>query len=485
MLNSVWSFLLLAGILIGTLFGRLGGQGGITDAALSASKSAVMDIALPLAGAMMLWLGLLRVMDKAGMLEAMARFLAPLLRRLFPDVPDGHPAMRAMIMNVAANLLGLGNAATPMGLKAMEHLQELNPHPESATNAMCMFLALNTAGLTLIPITAINYLNAGGVRDPYSIIAPTIASTFCAASVAILSAKLLQRWPVFAARDVSRRDADTKKREAEDEPALDAGIEESKSLIRPNVSRRITIAVLAMLFAVGVLAEFSPPVRQFLGNSTGAGPILAAAAQREHDAAANASKLKAAVAAQEDKGNTETVSWRRYVKSVSALAIPAVFVIVILWGLAKGVPVYEEAVEGAKEGFQVATRIMPFLVIMLVALAIFRQSGALTLLGWALEPLLRVLHLPIELLPMAIMRPLSGSGSSGILSDIILNPASTDALRCTAATMYGSTETTFYVLAVYFGSVGIRRVRHALAVGIIADITGMTCALLTSWFMFH
>ena len=194
MLNHIWAALLFIGILVAGLTGHVSGEGSVLDAAAKASEKAVMGIALPLAGMMMFWLGVLRLMEKAGVLDAVVRLLSPLLRRLFPDVPKDHPALGAMVMNLSANMLGLSNSATPMGLKAMTHLQELNPHKQSASNTMVTFLALNTAGFTLIPITAMNFLNAAGISNSFRVIIPTIIATACTSTVAVLAAKSYQRF---------------------------------------------------------------------------------------------------------------------------------------------------------------------------------------------------------------------------------------------------------------------------------------------------
>ncbi|OYW75214.1 MAG: hypothetical protein B7Z37_14415, partial [Verrucomicrobia bacterium 12-59-8] len=198
MLNYIWSFLLLSGLCAAALLGNVSGDTGIVAAILSKSKAAVMDIALPLAGLMIFWLGVMRVMEKAGLLQLAARLLSPIMRRLFPDVPGDHPAMSAMIMNLAANMLGLGNSATPLGLKAMTHLQELNPQKHTASNAMVTFLAMNTAAFTLVPMTAINYLNAAGIKGAHQIIVPTILATACTVVTAVVAAKLYGRLPCFA-----------------------------------------------------------------------------------------------------------------------------------------------------------------------------------------------------------------------------------------------------------------------------------------------
>ena len=468
MLNYVWSFLLLSGLVAGALFGRLGGMVG---SVFDVCKAVVLDIALPLAGTMMLWLGILRVMEKAGLMQMLARLMAPLMRLLFPDVPKDHPAMGAMMMNMAANLLGLGNSATPLGLKAMGHLQELNPSKQSASNAMCMFLAVNTAGLTLIPMSAINFLNAGRVPNPYAIIAPTLFATSCAAIVAVLSAKLLQRLPLF-------------KTQPDDEPTTE-GAEAEAAATKPfklSVLRSVILTITGVCFLAGVLLEFAPQTRKDLLQNSGMQALLDAATAKKKETELRAAESKAA--ANQATIDTTASPFKQAVQSLSVIAIPLVLLIAVMAALARGIPVYEEMVEGAKEGFAVATRIMPFLVIMLTALKIFSESGALLLLQYLLSPVLDLLHMPAELFPMAIMRPLSGSGSQGILNEIILNPSASGFLKYTAAIMYGSTETTFYVLAVYFGSVGIRRIRHALAIGLIADVVGMVCAITAGRILF-
>ncbi len=470
MLNYVWSFLLLTGLIVGALFGRLGGESGVVEGIFTICKDAVMKQALPLAGVIMLWLGVLRIMEKAGLLNVVARVLSPLMRRLFPGVPAEHPAMGAMIMNIAANMLGLGNAATPLGLKAMEHLQQINPHKQSASNAMCMFLALNTAGFMLIPMTAINFLSAGGVKNPYQIIAPTICSTLCASVFAIIAVKLLEKLPIF--RQVAD-DASVESNEKADETNMSGPF-------RPTKLRRAIIVIASLAFGLGSWFEIYPQHRTAFLEQTGLQSVITNAAQRKAETNKREAEIKSAKKEVATDDEAKLPAWdspQLFMRRVSTLAIPLVLVIAVLFALTKGVPVYEEAVEGAKEGFAVVTRIMPFLVVMLTSLAVFRESGAMLLLSQMLDPVLRLIHMPAELLPMAIMRPLSGSGSQGILNEIILNPASSGFLKYTAAVMYGSTETTFYVLAVYFGSVGIRKIRHALAVGIIADVVGMTCAI--------
>lgn len=469
MLNAVWSFLALTGLVAAALLGNLG---TMMDSVFVTCESVVMKIALPLAGKMMLWLGVLKVMEKAGMMEAIARAMSPVLRRLFPEVPATHPAMGAITMNISANLLGLGNSATPMGLKAMGHLQELNPHKRSASNAMCMFLAINTAGITLIPFQAITFLSNGGMKNPYAIIGPTLLATLCAATVAVVSAKFLQRLPVF------RQEPDAGETEAGPETGRPAGASGRSTV------GRLLILLTALAFGVGMWFEFAPAHRAVFLEKTGLKHLIETAAARKAGAERRAAELKAEKQVASAVAPDDRSAFRRALENLSVVAIPLVLLATVLVGLAKRVPVYEAAVEGAKEGFEIAVRIMPFLVIMLTGMTLFRDSGALLLLEHLLRPVLDLIRLPVELLPMAIMRPLSGSGSSGLLNELILRPGASDFLKYTAAIMYGSTETTFYVLAVYFGSVGIRKIRHALALGIIADVVGMTCAVTMGWLLF-
>ncbi|TDU73221.1 spore maturation protein SpmA [Prosthecobacter fusiformis] len=471
MLNYIWASLILIGLLVAGLLGRFTGDNGVITAALNMSKMAVMDIALPLAGMMMFWLGVMRLMEKAGLLDFAARALSPIMRRLFPDVPREHPAMSAMIMNLAANMLGLGNNATPLGLKAMTHLQELNPHKDTASNAMVTFLAMNTAAFTLIPMTVINYLSAAGVKGAYQIIFPTILATACTTLTAIFAAKALQNLPAFRIRPTPVSVVSEDPEGIAKEPEV-----ENRSMTSRG---RLFLTVLLVLFAGGVVLELAAPsVRQSVLDATGLTQVLEAADQR-----AAAAKATAQAAGTEEAGTAAGLI-RRLMNGASGVAIPLLLVITMGIALARGVKVYEEFVDGAKEGFAVATRIMPFLVAMLAALAIFRSSGALLLLEHVLTPILNLVSFPVELLPMALMRPLSGSGSLGILNELLARTDILEYLKYTAAIMFGSTETTFYVLAVYFGSISIRNTRHALAAGLMADFVGLTMSVVLGRLMF-
>jgi spore maturation protein SpmA len=473
MLNYIWATLLFIGLIVAGLVGRVSGDASVIDAAMKGAEKAVMGIALPLAGMMMFWLGVLRLLEKAGVLEAVVRLLSPLLRRLFPDVPTEHPAMSAMVMNLSANMLGLSNNATPLGLKAMGHLQELNPHKQSASNAMITFLALNTGAFTLIPMSAMNFLNAAGIRNSYQVIVPTILATACASFGAVMAAKSFQRLPQF----VSLPDEE----EIETKSAVSTV---STGGISSKARRWLTI--LAVLF-IGVSAlELGPPVwRKTVLQQSGLASVLEKSAQRKAEAMATLAKNKEmAQANNPSETKPEPPVWRRMMDGTSGLAIPAILILAVGVAWARGVRVYEEFVDGAKEGFQVAVRIMPYLVAMLAVLAILRESGAFQLLEYALAPVLGFLGFPVELLSLALMRPLSGSGAQGILNEILTRPDLSEMVKFTAAILYGSTETTFYVLTVYFGSVGIRRFRHALMAGLTADFIGMVAAIIFGRLLF-
>lgn len=462
MLNWIWMGMIVVGVVVAALMGQLSGDDGIVEGMFKAVKSGVVDIVIPLSAIMMLWLGIMRLAEKSGIVAVLARFVRPVMRRLFPEVPADHPAMGAMVMNLAANLLGLGNAATPLGLKAMQHLDELNPNKGTATNSMCTFLAINTSSVTLIPATAIGLLAAQGIPNPTAIVSTTILATIVSTSVAILAVKLFERMPVF-----NRVAPVDETAEGEAGSGLDSAAP-SRGL---SGRARGLLALVAVIFLGIAWLETFPDHRASLQETLG----LSGAVER-----LDAEK----VSLEEKAPSADDPAWKRAIGAVSITAIPFLFVFFLVFAALKRLPVYEEFVEGAKEGWNVAVRIMPFIVAMLAALAILRNSGALFLFQEMLRPVLEFVHFPPELVPMALMRPLSGSGSQGVLVEILTNGSLSDLLKYTAATMYGSTETTFYVLAVYFGSVAVRRTRHALAAGLCADFAGVVAAVLICRFIF-
>jgi spore maturation protein SpmA len=382
----------------------------VTNAAIDYAGKAV-NIALGLVGIMALWLGIMKIAEQAGLVSIIAKSVRPVTKFLFPDVPHDHPAMGSMIMNISANMLGLGNAATPFGLKAMEELEKINPEKGTASNAMVTFLAVNTAGLTLIPATAIAVRAAAGSSDPTIIIGTSIFGASCATFVGILSAKILEKFPMSFFNFMSY-------------------LKSKWKFILTLFSIAFVIVILAVS---GILSKLSGCI------------------------------------------NAELI--KTIIQIVSTLAIPIIIISFVLFGVFKKVKIYESFVEGAKEGFNVALRIIPYLVAMLVAIGIFRAGGAMDFLILILSPVTNLIGLPAEALPMALMRPLSGSGSLGIMSEMISKHGPDSFLGLLVSTIMGSTETTFYVLALYFGSVGIKKTRHAVAVGLLADVAGILGAL--------
>ena len=373
-----------------------------------------VTLAIGLVGVMALFLGLMKVAEQGGLLVIIAKTLRPLMTRLFPDVPAEHPAMGAMILNMSANMLGLGNAATPFGIKAMQHLDKLNPTPGTASNSMALFLAINTSSVTILPTGVIALRAAAGSVDPAGIVPTTLFATICSTMVAILAAKLCQRyWPVTAGAVGEVAAA----LELPSEPEAPPGAEGAYPT---------WVCVLALAGIAGLV-----PLTVFYG------------------------------------------------RSIAPWIIPGLMVSLLGFGFSRRVPVYEAFIEGAKDGFQVALRIIPYLVAILVAVAMFRSSGALDLLIRPLGVVTEAFGLPAEALPMALLRPLSGSGAYGILASIIQDPAigPDSYVGYLVSTFQGSTETTFYVLAVYFGAVGIRRIRHALVAALAADVAGIAAAV--------
>ena len=445
MLNYIWLGLILAAVAIG---GWNGTMPEVTAAAFDRAKTAVVTLAIPLAGIMALWLGMMRLAERSGLVQIIARILRPIMVRLFPDVPAEHPAMGSMLMNMAANMLGLSNAATPLGLRAMKHLEALNKTPGTATNAMCTFLAINTSSIQLIPATAIAILSAAGSKDPTAIIGTAFLATLCAASAAVTMVKLLEKLNIFRAPAASEIPAGAART-----PDPDAAIEEKPPVIRAlGLVGKAVLVIFFALFTTVLISIAFPNLGACHSGSFGAEatcPITGC--------------LKATIVP--------------LIKAISILAIPFFLSFFPLYATLRGVKVYEEFVEGAKEGFQIALRIIPYLVAILVAIGMFNAAGGIDLLTKWLSPALNMIHFPTELLPLALMRPLSGSGSLGLFSDVVSTHGPDSILSRMAGTLYGSTETTFYVLAVYFGAVGIRRTRHAIPAGLTADIVGIIASV--------
>lgn len=392
-MNLVFFLLVLVAVVLAA---TSGGMEEVGAAALAGAGTGV-DLSISLAGAMALFLGLMKVLEKAGGLELLGRVVRPVMIRLFPDVPHDHPAMGAMILNIAANMLGLGNAATPFGVKAMVELATLNKHPGVATNAMVLFLAINTSGVAVFPKDVIALRVAAGSANPTAVLVPTLVASAINTVVAVIAAKLLSR----AA------------------PLPDEA----------PPPRRLPVGDLLLPMA-------------FLAGFAG---LVALVATHGQDA--------------------------------SNAILPCLILGILGIGMAKGVPIYAVFVEGAKEGLTTAIHIVPYLVAILSAVGMFRASSAMSRVVDALGPMAAAVGMPPEVLPLALLRPFSGSGALGLTGELTTTHGPDTFIAQVAGTMQGTTETTFYVLAVYFGAVGITRTRHAVPTGIIADLSGVIAAV--------
>jgi len=376
----------------------------LADGIFDSAKSSVMDVAFPLAGTMVFFLGLMNIAEKAGAIQKLAKWMNPFLSRLFPGVPANHPSMGHMVMNFSANMLGLDNAATPFGLKAMESLQTLNPEKEKATNAQIMFLVLHTSGLTIIPLTIISYRLAANSQDAASIFIPCVLATIGTTLASIIMVGWYQK------------------------------LKWDKVLI----GWLLGLVVLLVGVMIGVSA-LSTAHKEVFSKVVGNGLLL------------------------------------------------VIIVGIILGGAYKKISVFDAFIEGAKNGFEVIVKIIPYLVAMLVAIRVFRDSGAM---GYIISGFTYLIQLTgmntdfIGALPVAIMKPLSGSGSRGMMLDIFQNQGPDSFVGKLASIFQGSADTTFYIIALYFGSVGIKKIRYALWAGIFADLIGVVIAILIGYVFF-
>ena len=402
--------------------------------AMIASAGDAVTLAIGLVGVMALFLGLMKVAERGGLLVIIARLVRPMMVRLFPEVPPEHPAMGAMILNMSANALGLGNAATPFGIRAMQQLDKLNPVKGTASNAMILFLAINTSSVTLLATGVIALRAASGSENPAGIVPTTLVATICSTVTAIIVAKLCIRWfpPATAGPPQTGK----------------AALEEVRTADE--------------LDNLGSVAE---------GQENGDGDQLERATARPYPAYVSYLVLGGIA------GFIPLTIF--YGREIAPWIIPGLMLLLLGFGMARRVRIYEVFVEGAREGFQVALRIIPYLVAILVAVGMFRASGALEYIVAPIGRVTEPIGMPAEALPMALLRPLSGSGAYGILASIINDP-NTGPDTYTGylvSTLQGSTETTFYVLAVYFGAVQIRRIRYALIPALSADLVGIIAAV--------
>ena len=406
------------------------GENGVISPMEMLSKAMVdsatgsVELALGLVGVMTLFLGLMKVAEAGGMLTIVARLIRPVMVRLFPGVPPDHPAMGSMILNMSANALGLGNAATPFGIRAMQELDRLNPVKGTATDSMVLFLAINTSNVTLLPTGVIAIRAAAGSHDPAGILPTTLFATLFSTIIAIFAAKAYGKLPFFKrTRPVEKTNSGDLGENDITEPLLhDTGN-----------GYPLWVSGIAMTSLVSLI-----PITVFYG------------------------------------------------RTISPWIIPGLMVGFLAFGVLRRVPIYEVFVEGAKEGFQVAIRIIPYLVAILVAVGMLRSSGAMDMMVSFLGPWTGKVGMPADALPMALLRPLSGSGAYGVMASIINDPAiGPDSYTgYLVSTLQGSTETTFYVLAVYFGAVQIKRIRHALAAALTADLAGIMAAVAVCSFLY-
>ena len=407
-LNYIWiGFIIIAFVIA---LAKLIFLGDVTvfpaliDSTFASSKTA-FEISLGLTGVLSLWLGIMKIGERGGMVNMLARALSPVFTRLFPDIPKGHPVTGAIFMNIAANMLGLDNAATPLGLKAMEQLQTLNPNKETATNPMIMFLVLNTSGLTLIPISIMVYRAQLGAAQPTDVFIPILLATFFSTVAGIIITSIYQR---------------------------------------------INLLNRTMLLTLG-------------GMALVVGAIIWAFGQL-------------------DKDQMNIVS-----TSVANILLMTIIVAFVLAGMKHHINVYDAFVEGAKEGFTTAVRIIPYLVAILVAIGLFRASGAMDMLINGVATLVKALGGNSDFvgaLPTALMKPLSGSGARGMMVDAMTTYGADSFVGRLSCIFQGSTDTTFYILAVYFGSVGIRNMRHAVPCGLLADLAGVIAAIGIAYLFF-
>ena len=408
-LNYTWIAFFVVAFVIGLIqlifFGNYDVFPAMMDSTFASSKTA-FEISLGLTGVLSLWLGIMKIGEKGGMVNMLARVLSPVFCKLFPDIPKGHPVTGSIFMNIAANMLGLDNAATPLGLKAMEQLQELNPKKDTATNPMIMFLVLNTSGLTLIPVSIMVYRAQMGAAQPTDIFVPILLATFFSTLAGIIVTSIYQRINLI------------------------------------NRTMLLTLGGASLLVA-SIIWGFSTM----------------------------------------SKEQVDLVS-----TSAANILLMTIIVGFILAGVRKKVNVYDAFIEGAKDGFQTAVRIIPYLVAILVGIGVFRASGAMDwLIGgvkWTVEAVGGNTDF-VGALPTALMKPLSGSGARGMMVDAMTTYGADSFVGRLSCIFQGSTDTTFYVLAVYFGSVGVRYTRHAVACGLLADLAGIIAAIAICYLFFY
>jgi spore maturation protein SpmA len=440
-LNWIWLFLILTSVVWAAFTGQMG---AVSLALFDGAKSAI-NVVIGLVGVLVFMLGIMRVAFDGGLRDWIARALAPLLVRIFPEIPANHPAMSALVMNMASNMLGMGNAATPFGIKAMVEMDKLNRHPGSASNAMVLFLAINTSAITILPPSGTMGVRlAAGSTDPAAIWIPTLIATTCSTIAAVAVFYALRSLPIFRhqpALDAAPHSDAARIDDAPDSPELELPEDEATTREPMGLARLTIILGTIALVAVGLFTETS--------------------------------RLAAEI------GTGEAIK-----QIVNVWPFPLLIVGMLLIGVAGRVPIYDAMIEGAKEGLQVAVRIVPYLVAILAAVAMLRASGFLDALIGVLDPVTSRLGVPADVLPMALMRPLSGSGALGIMTETLEVHGPDSFIGNLTSTLMGSTETTFYVLAVYFGAARITDGRHAIFACLTGDVAGFVGAVVACHIFF-
>lgn len=408
-LNYIWIGLFVVGLIVGLInqifFGQADTLPLMMDSTFEMSKSA-FEMALGLTGTLTLWMGIMKIGEDSGMVGKLARFLSPVLTKLFPEVPKDHPALSSIFMNVSANMLGLDNAATPMGLKAMQELQELNKQKDTATNAMIMFLVLNTSGLTIIPISIMAYRQQMGAADPTDIFIPLLLTTMCSTTVGLLTVSVRQKINLF----------------------------QNAFLVMFAVIMALVAALFWSIWGM-------------------------------------------------DKGEMET-----FCRVLTAVLLLGTIFLFICYGWKKNINVYDSFIAGAKGGFNVAVSLIPYYLAILVAIGVFKTSGAMTLFQEGLTWCVGNMGLNtdfVSAIPVALMKPLDGGAARGMMLDCMQTYGPDSFVGHVSSVMQGSTDTTLKILAIYFGSVGIKKYRYAVGCGLLADLAGIIAAILISYFFFY
>ena len=408
-LNYIWIAFIVVAFFVALLqmifFGNISIFNDVLQSIFGSAKSG-FEISLGLTGILTFWMGILKIAEHGGALKVLSRMVAPFFTRIYPEIPKDHPALSSIFLNMSANMLGLDNAATPMGLQAMKEMQELNPKKDTASNPMIMFLVLNTAGIVLVPMTVMMYRTQLGAVNPADVFLPIIVATLCAFITGLITVSVIQKINLF---------------------------------------NRVVMGVLAGLvgFVIGLVYFFSTLSQEQI---------------------------------------------TAYSSFSAAFIILSIIVIFVLMAVKKKVNVYNSFIEGAKEGFQVAVGIIPYLVAMLVAIGMFRASGTLDLLIDGIRYLVALTGVNtdfVEALPTAFMKPLSGSGARGMMIETMTRYGADSFVGRLSCIIQGSTDTTFYILAVYFGSVKVTNTRYAVMAGLFADFVGITAAILLGYLFFH